>query len=176
MIRNICCVALLLVLTGCAESADEESEASAATATTPAAAPQAATPANSRNACEVLTPEELKEAAGIEGSGTPSVSGGADVCSWFSPSGNLVLQLFPSASSYDNARSAFEDLFETKASPLPGVGDKAYYLTGKLSNMDTGTLVAAKGNKSISVQMLAGDASRHKTQLSDLANLVLGKI
>ena len=175
MIRNVCCVALLLVLAACAESAQEETETSADTPA-PAAAPQAAAPASSRNACEVLTAEELKEKAGIEGAGQPSVSGGADVCSWYSPSGNLVLQLFPYASSYDNARTAFEDLFETKASPLSGVGDKAYYLTGKLSNMDTGTLVAAKGDKSISVQMLAGDAARHKTQLSELANLVLSKI
>lgn len=174
MIRNVCCVALVLAITACAESAEEEAQPSASAENTPA--PQAAAPATSRNACEVITAEELKEKAGIEGAGQPSVSGGADVCSWYSPNGNLVLQLFPYASSYDNARTAFEDLFETKASPLSGVGDKAYYLTGKLSNMDTGTLVAAKGDKSISVQMLAGDAARHKTQLTDLANLVLSKI
>ena len=176
MIRNIFCLALLCAVAACAKPEEEvATTADTAVETSQPAAPQTAS-ASSQKACEVLTPAELKETTGIEGTGTPSVSGGADVCSWYSPNGNLVLQLFPYASSYEDAREAFEGLFETKAAAHTGVGDKAYYLSGKMSGMDTGTLVAAKGAKSISVQMIAGEGAKHKAQLTDVANLVLSKM
>src|SRR5687768_12567211 len=70
-----------------------------------------------RNVCDMLTVDELKTAAGLDGAtGQSSQSGGADVCTWFGSSGKAVIvQVFPSASSYDQSRSSFEGLYNATA-------------------------------------------------------------
>jgi hypothetical protein len=145
------------------------------TETTASSAPAPA-PAT-RNVCELLTAEELKTATGIEGTGSPSKSGDADVCSWFGGGGAAILQVYGSASSYESSRSAFEGLYEGKTAELPGVGDKAFFIEGETSRMPTTTISAAKGSNAISVQIMGGtDAAARKTAATELAKVALTKL
>jgi hypothetical protein len=175
----VVCAAVLL--TACKGETTTTTTTNAQTTQTTAAAPAtpAATPA-SRDVCAMLSAEELKSAANLTAAeGKASKSGGADVCSWFGDGGKaLVVQVFPYASSYDDSREAFEGLYNTKASDLSGVGDKAFFMNGKTGPMATTTLVAAKGTTPISVQVMGGsgdDASR-KTEASRVATLLLSKL
>lgn len=177
-------VAVLLFSVACGrETSTTTDTSSASTQTTASSSPAPAPPAapTKRDVCAMLSADELKSAAGMNGAdqGKPSTSGGADVCTWFSSDGKgLVVQVFPYSSSYESARSAFEGLYETKSSELSGVGEKAYFLSGKTGPMATATLVAAKGQTPISVQVMGGsgnDESR-KTEATNVANVLLGKL
>jgi hypothetical protein len=124
--------------------------------------------------------DELKTAAGVDGGvGESSTSGGADVCTWTGTNGRVVIvQKFPSASSYDQARSTFESQYSAKATDLPGVGQQAYYIDGATGRMPTGTLVAKKGDAAISVQVMGGSgtADTRRGEATAVAHLILGKL
>lgn len=157
-----------------AQNSDAATE-SAAPAPAPAAPPAAA--ASSRDVCAMISADELKTATRIEGAGTKSVSGGADVCTWYGGGGAAIVQVYPSARSYEQSRSAFEDLYDKKAEDVSGVGDRAFYIDAETGSMPTGTLSAAKGNGAISVQIMGGtDAAARKKDVIALANVAISKI
>jgi hypothetical protein len=112
----------------------------------------------------MISADELKTATRIEGNGTKSTSGGAAVCTWFGGDGRAaIVQVYPSASSYEQSRGAFEGLYEKTAEDVSGVGDKAFYIDAETGRMPTGTLSSAKGNNAVSVQIMGGtDAAARK--------------
>lgn len=156
-------------------STDTTTTTSESAASSTAVAP--ATPA-ARNACAMVSAEELKTATGIDGEGSTSSSGGADVCTWFGSTGKAaIVQLYPYASSYDGSRKAFEDLYKVKAEELSSVGDKAFSIWAPTGSMPTTSLSAVKGSAAISVQIMGNsDAAASKKEAVALANLVLGKL
>lgn len=170
-----CVLALLLLLTvACQqETATETDTVNTATQSTATTAPQ-------QKVCDMLTMDELKTAAGVEGGvGESSTSGGADVCTWTGTNGKVVIvQRFPGASSYDQARSSFEGLYAAKAQEVTGVGEKAYYIDGATGRMPTGTLVAQKGSMPISVQVMGGTGTpeTRRGEATAVAHLILGKL
>src|SRR5688500_6457075 len=131
-------VVLLVFAVGCQSETSTDTSTPRSTATTAPAA---------RNVCHMLTVDELKTAAGLDGAtGQSSKSGGADVCTWMGSSGKAVIvQVFQSASSYDQSRSSFEGLYGATAEDVTGIGEKAYFIDGKTGAMSTGTLVVGKG-------------------------------
>jgi hypothetical protein len=111
-----------LVLGACAQ-ADNEAETVSDSAAPAAATPAPATtaPAASRDVCAMISADELKSTTTIESAGQPSTSGGADVCTWYGSNGvNAIVQVFPYASSYEQSREAFEELYEKKAEDIGG--------------------------------------------------------
>jgi hypothetical protein len=172
-------IAGLLVI-GCAGSDDADDANVEATAEAPAATPPAAVPAPAaaRDVCAMISADELKTATRIDGAGKQSTSGGADVCTWFGSEGNAaVVQVYPSAASYEQSRSAFEGLYDTKAENVSGVGEKAFYIDAATGSMPTGTMSAAKGTSAVSVQIMGGtDAAARKRDATALTNLVLSKL
>ena len=142
------------------------------TATETAALPQ--------TVCNMLTMDELKTAAGIEGGvGESSTSGGAEVCTWTGTNGKVaIVQLFGSTSDYDSARSTFQNLYGAQAQDMSGVGEKAYYIDAPTGRMPTGTLVAQSKAKAISVQIMGGSGSpdTRRGEATAVAHLILGKL
>ena len=173
MLPRLLLVILMLFAAACRQETATETPTPAPTATTASEAP-------SQTVCDMLTMDELKTAAGVDGGvGESSSSGGAEVCTWTGTNGKVVIvQVFPSASSYDSARSSFEGLYGTTAQDLPGVGDKAYYIDGSTGRMPTGTLVAQKGQKPVSVQVMGGTGSAEirRGEATAVAHLILGKL
>ena len=153
-------------------------ETTAATATTASTTPAPAAPAG-RDVCAMLSADELKTAAGVVGEAKSSKSGGADVCTWMGSDGkSVIVQVYPYASSYESARSAFEGLYDTKATSLSGVGDKAFNMNGKTGPFQTATLVTQKGTTPVSVQVMGmsgNDASRTKDATA-VAQVILSKL
>lgn len=128
--------------------------------------PASTADAGPRDVCSMLTVDELNTAAGMRDAiGESSTSGGADVCTWTAGGKSVVVQVFPSSASYDQARAA-------TAEDITGIGDKAFYMS------DTGTLVAMKGSTPISVQIVGagGDAAMRKGEATAIAHLILGKV
>jgi hypothetical protein len=164
---------------GCAKKEEAQDAAATGDAATPAAAPAPAAPAPaaSRDVCALISADELKSATRIEGAGTKSTSGGADVCTWYGGGGAAIVQVYPSAGSYEQSRSAFEDLYDKKAEDVSGVGERAFYIDAATGSMPTGTLSAVKGNGAISVQIMGGtDAAARRKDVIALANVVLSKL
>lgn len=181
-VRTLFAVSLVFITFACAQKEEsvstitDSSATTSAPAATPAPTPAAAT---SRDVCSMLTADELKAAAGIEGTGQKSTSGGADVCTWMGATGKgAVVQIYPYSSSYDNSREAFEGLYETKAQDVSGVGDKAFVMTGKTGPMETATVGAMKGSTPVSVQVMAAGApsAQLKEEAIALTKLLLGKL
>src|SRR5688500_6147421 len=91
----------LLALAACSSETNSNTNTNtpSADATTTVASNSSAPPAapTSRDVCAMLSAEELKTAANLEGAeGKKSTSGGADVCSWFGSDGKaLVVQVYP---------------------------------------------------------------------------------
>ena len=177
--RSILMLSVFIALAmGCAKEeamTPAPSEPTAAATSAPAAAPAA-----SRDVCAMLSAEELQSVAGIEGStGSPSTSGGADVCSWVGSTGrSVIVQVFPSASSYESARDRVQGFYEATAEEVAGVGDKAFFIPGKTGFMDTATLVTQKGQTPVSVQVMGMDVdmATMKNEASAVAQAVLGKL
>lgn len=167
-------VLLVLLLVFAAACQTETSTDTSTPTATAASAPA------TRNVCDMLTVDELKTAAGLDGAtGQSSQSGGADVCTWMGTTGKAVIvQVFPSASSYDQARSSFESLYDTTAADVTGIGEKAYFIDSATGSMPTGTLVVGKGSTPISVQVMggSGDANTRKGEATAVAHVVLGKL
>lgn len=149
------------------------------TSTTNAPPPRSAAPA-ARDVCGMMTMDELKTAAGLtEATGQSSQSGGADVCTWTGTNGKIVIaQVFPFASSYDDARKTFEAQYGATAEEVTGVGEKAFFIDGKTGSIATGTLVAQKGSTPVSIQVMggAGDAATRKGEATAVAHVILGKV
>lgn len=149
------------------------------TSTTSAPPPRPAAPAQ-RDICGLVTMDELKTAAGLtEATGQSSKSGGADVCTWTGSNGKVVIvQVFPSASSYDDSRRSFESLYSATAEEVSGVGEKAFFIDGKTGSLATGTLVAQKGSTPVSVQVMGGtgDPATRKGEATAVAYVILGRI
>ena len=164
----------LLVLLVLAAACQPESS----TDTSAPAQPTATAPAE-RDVCGMLTMDELKTAAGLtEASGQSLKSGGADVCTWTASGRSVIVQVYPYASAYDSARSAFESQYGATAEEVTAVGDKAFYIDGKTGQFATGTLVAQKGSTPISVQVMGGtgDAATRKGETTAIAHVILGKL
>lgn len=142
--------------------------------------PRATLSTTERNVCDMLTVDDLKTAAGLDtATGQSSKSGGADVCTWTGTSGKTVIvQVFPFASSYDEARPTLESLYATTAEDVTGIGEKAYFVSGSTGALPTGTLVVAHGSNPISVQVMAGDgdAATRKGEATAVAYLILGTL
>jgi hypothetical protein len=178
---RVCMVLAVAAALGCAKTEDAPNSEAAVDAATPAGAPAgtppAAAPATSRDVCAMISADELKTATRIDGAGTKSKSGSADVCTWYGGGGAAIVQVYPGTASYEQSRSAFEDLYDKKAEDLSGVGERAFYVDAATGSMPTGTLSAVKGNGTISVQIMGGtDAAARKKDVIALANVVLSKL
>lgn len=174
--RAFACCLLLLALPLIAACAAEETEV--AESPSPASAPAPApTPAQTaRDVCAMVSADAVEAATGIKVAGTKSTSGGAEVCTWITPSGKAaIVQVYPYASSYEQSREAFEGLYATDSKELQGLGDKAFAIAGKTGRIDTATVTTAKGTTPISVQVMeAGrDAATLESEATALARVVL---
>ncbi|HEU4522849.1 MAG TPA: hypothetical protein VFT12_12655 [Thermoanaerobaculia bacterium] len=133
-----------------------------------------------RDVCSMATMDELQTAAGlVSATGMSSESGGADVCTWTGENGKIVVaQVFPSASSYDSARQAFESQYGGTAEDVSAVGDKAFFIGGNTGRVPTGTLVAQKGSTPISIQVMGGtsDVAQRRNEAVAVAHVILGKL
>lgn len=162
-------IVLLVLTAACQQESSDTSAPAQATATAPA----------ERDVCGMLTMDELKTAAGLtEATGQSSKSGGADVCTWTASGRSVIVQVYPYASAYDSARSAFESQYGATAEEVTAVGEKAFYIDGKTGQFATGTLVAQKGSTPVSVQVMGGtgDASTRKGETTAIAHVILGKL
>lgn len=150
------------------------------TQTATAAAPPAASAEEQRDLCGMLTIDQLQTAAGlVQATGQSSTSGGADVCTWTGENGKVVIaQIFPSASSYDQARQTFESQYGGTAQEVSAVGDKAFFIDGNTGRMPTGTLVAQKGSTPVSIQVMGGtsDAATRQGEATAVAHVILGNL
>ena len=168
---------ILLLLTAACGGRETTTEAPPPVTTETTATNTAAT---NQSVCNLLTMDDLKTAAGIEGAvGESSTSGGAQVCTWTGTNGKVaIVQLFSSTSDYDAARSSFQSMYGTTAQDLSGVGEKAYYLDAPTGRMPTGTLVAQAKAKAISVQIMGGSSAPElrRGEATAVAHLVLGKL
>lgn len=170
---------LPLALTACGGDAGEADETATATPdyTTPAGDPAAA--ANARDACTLVTADEVSATTGISAEGRASANGGAQVCTWTDTSGrSAVVQLHPTAARHDEARGAFASLYGSQGEDVHGLGDRAYYIAGATSSIPTATIGVLQGQHALSVQVMgmgqAPDALR--TQAVELARAVAGKL
>lgn len=154
MARHRWLIPILLLVAAC------QSETETTTAKAPAPAPEA------RDVCTLLTVDELNTAAGLKDAvGQSSKSGGADVCTWTDGTGkSVIVQVFPSTSSYDQARTS-------AAEEVTAVGDKAFFTP-------PGTLVVAKGTTTVSVQVTggSGDPAIRKGEATAIAHVILPKV
>ena len=169
MALRISLIVLLVLAAGC----QQESSTDVTTTGQPAAA------VAERDVCGMLTMDELKTAACLDAAtGQSSKSGGADVCTWTASGRSVIVQVFPGATAYDSARTAFESQYSATAEDVTAVGDKGYYIDGKTGSFPTGTLVAQKGSTPVSVQVMGGtgDAATRKAEATAIAHVVLGKL
>ena len=178
--RRLIALAAILLSAACTKT-ETTTNTSTPTASSETAAPATPPPAPapaSRNVCEIVSADEVKTATGIEGTGAPSKSGGADVCSWFGGAGAAIVQVYGSSSAYESSRSAFEGLYGGKTAELSGVGEKAFFIDGKTGQMPTATMSAASGSNVISVQVMSMgmDAAARKKAATELAKVVLTKL
>lgn len=115
-------------------------------------------PAAPPSACEAVSVDVLKETTGLDGSGKPAEIGGADACTWTDDSGKkVVLQLYPSASRYEQARTAFEELQGQSSQDLENVGDQAFFVGGKTNDAQAAAVTVRKGQNALSVQVMSPD-------------------
>lgn len=172
-------LSMLILVGACAEeenapiTAAESTTAEEVVEATPTPTP---TPAPSRAACEVIAQEKVNALAGVDGQGSPSRSGGADVCTWTSPTAkSVIVQIYPSTAHYERSRTAFEELQKNKSEELADLGDQAFYVGGKVSVMEAATISAQEGNATISVQVMEmnGSASALKAEAIALTREVL---
>ena len=168
MAMRLCLCVILLFASACQKETSTEATQS----------PAPAAPAQS-DVCSTLTMDELNTAAGLkEAVGQSSKSGGAEVCTWTAGGKTVVVQVFPSASSYDQTRTALESQSKTTAEEVTAVGDKAFFVSGKTGPTPMGTLVAAKGPKVITVQLTGGseDPATRKGEATAIAHVVLSRV
>ena len=136
MARTTLVLITLLALAACAPEPE-----------TDIAAPAGATATQAEpNVCAMMTMEQLQTAAGLaQAPGMSSQSGGADACTWTGEDGkSVIVQIFPSATSYDQMRQQLGGTPED----VTAVGDKAFFVND--------TLVAQKGSTPVSVQIAGG--------------------
>lgn len=132
-----------------------------------------------RDVCKLVSPAEVKTAAGVDGEGKPTKSGNADVCTYTGKDGkSAIIQVYGVAGAYDESRRQFETLYKGKAEDVPGVGDKAFFIAGTTMGIGTATLSAQKGATPISVQLIGMgvDAAKGKPALVALAKTTLSKL
>lgn len=160
----------LLTIAACQPESTTETTGGARTTTAPA----------DLDVCSMATMDELQTAAGlVSATGMSSTSGGADVCTWTGENGKIVVaQVFPSASSYDQSRQAFESQYGGTAEDVTGVGEKGFFIAGNTGAIATGTLVAQKGSTPVSIQVMGGtsDAATRKNEAIAIAHVILGKL
>ena len=161
----------LLAVAACqSETSTETTGGGTRTSTAPA----------TRDVCGMATMDELQTAAGlVSATGMSSTSGGADVCTWTGENGKIVVaQVFPSASSYDQSRTAFESQYGGTAEDVTGVGEKGFFIAGDTGRVPTGTLVVQKGSTPVSIQVMGGtsDAATRRNEATAIAHVILGKL
>lgn len=165
---------ILVAILAAACGAETETETATGAAPATASAPAA------RDLCGMLTMDQLQTAAGlVKATGASSTSGGADVCTWTGENGRIVIaQIFPSASSYDQARQAFESQYGGTAQEVSAVGEKAFFIDGNTGRVPTGTLVAQKGSTPVSIQVMGGtgDAATRQGEATAIAHVILGNL
>lgn len=171
---------LLLLLPACA-SGDTAADATVdSTAAADVAAAPSTPSAALRDACTVLSAEEVSAAAGLGAStGQPSESGGAQVCTWMDANGKAaIVQLYATAARYEESRTAFESLYGGTAEALAGVADQAFYIGGRTGSIPTATVSVRKGRTAASVQVMAmsGDATGLRSQVMELTQQLVAKL
>ena len=170
--RRTAIILVAILAAGCGAETDTQTTAASAPPTTSAPA--------ERDLCGMLTMDQLQTAAGlVKATGASSTSGGADVCTWTGENGKIVIaQVFPSASSYDQSRTAFESQYGGTAQDVTAVGDKAFFIDGTTGRVPTGTLVAQKGSTPLSVQVMGGtsDAATRQGEATAIAHVLLGNL
>jgi hypothetical protein len=144
-------ISSLLVLAGCGtgEQAAPAIEQAAGTVS------EQVVPARLRDACAVVSLDEIREATGIEAtSGMASTSGAAKVCTWTGADGTTaVVQLFQAPGSFEGARAAFEGLYETQVESVD-LGDGAFFIEGVTGQIPTATVAVQKGTETVTVQVM----------------------
>ncbi|MBN1425719.1 DUF3558 family protein [Candidatus Fermentibacteria bacterium] len=179
---TVICLAVLAACSG--DKPDPQSQA----APRPAAesAPRAAAPAappetlqTPRTPCEMINAQELLAATGITAPGESSRSGNASVCTWSDPTGAIaIVQLYPTAVSYESSRTAFESLYGGKSENVDGLGDAAFYIGGMTASLPTATISVRKGELAASIQVLGAgqDPGTLKDRALALTRTVTGKL
>lgn len=151
----LCAVAIcFLLLAAC--TGDKPAPQSSAPSR-PAAAPQAPreTSHAPRNPCDMIDAGELQTATGIVATGQSSKSGNASVCTWSDPGGAIaIVQIYPTVSSYETSRIAFESLYGGSAENTEGLGDAAFYIGGMTASLPTATVSVRKGELAASIQVM----------------------
>jgi hypothetical protein len=164
---------LLLAALLTAACAGDEAGAGGSAGSSAAAA---AVPAPPRNVCTMITAQELQAATSLSGQGQSSRSGSADVCTWLAGEAAAIVQVHGSAVEYDTARAAFQELYGGTALDVAGIGDRAFYIEGKTSNIATSTLTSQRGATPVTVQILGGADSTRRRRVEALARLAVGKL
>ena len=166
-----------LVLAGCAgdDTADTAATDVDARAEAPAAAAAPAGP--TRDACTLVTREEVSAATGVDAEGESSSSGSATVCTWQDAQGrSAILQVYGNPNEYERSRATFEDFYDAAADDVSGVGERAFYIAGKQAVFSVGTLSAAEGGTAITVQVMSPTSEDLREPASALARTVLEKL
>lgn len=142
--------------------------------------PSAASASTMRDPCALVSVEEISETTGLTSfGGSPSTSGGAAVCTWVDVEARAaVIQIYRTASAYEESRAAFESMYGGPAESVAGVGDRGFYIAGRTGPLPTGTISLAKGATVASVQVISmsGDADTLRGQTLALARLLAGKL
>lgn len=178
--RLLLALAIALPLLVSCQRSERVREDSPATITAPGTGTVAMNaPAPSRDVCAMLSGDDVKSATGIEATGTPSTSGGADVCTWMAADGKAaVIQVYPTQERYDESRQAFESLYGTNAEDIAGIGERAFYVGGKTGVTETATVGAIKGSRPVTVQVLdvGGDPAALRRDATNLAHVLMSKM
>ena len=129
--------------------------------------------------CAMISAAELQAATSIAAESHSSMSGGARVCTWTDANGkSAIVQLYPTASGYEESRRAFESFYKATAETVAGLGDEACYIAGKTASMPTATFCVLKGSSSASVQVMSitEDLTALKPQALALAQKLAAKL
>lgn len=167
---------LAFILGGCGDDDAAAGATSGAGASAAAAAGAPGAAVTPRDVCAMITAPELQAAAALQAQGQPSRSGSADVCTWLAGDVAAIVQVHGSAVEFDTARTAFQELYGSTAQDVAGIGDRAFYIEGRTSNIPTGTLTAQRAATPVTVQILGGPDSTRRSRVEALARLAIAKL
>ena len=131
-------------------------------------------PGTTLNACEIVTPDDIKIATGFGGSvaagtlkATPTVlSPGQTECRYEGEYGGIIVELTPEDGEnlYDAAAGAYKDM-----AVLPGIGDGAF------NSDDNNRAFVWKGNVTVMLTMFVGDLEQSHVA-TELGKAIVGKL
>ena len=130
--------------------------------------------------CGMFSKEVLKAATGVEFiDGTPSRGGNSADCYWFGGTPTLRVRVTESrhlGEVLDTARASDEKAAKAKGEDVPGVGDKAYIVTGIGGKETHVKLGAVRGDRTIVIVTVDGiEVPKAKQAAQTLAKQAFAK-